>query len=1544
MKKSLFITLLVVSSLAISGGVVAIALGVAKKSESEQYTYSTEKCHEYFEDNDFFHDQAAEYISNYSPSKDDDVNIRLKVRRGKAKEVKIAYTFDYNKNNPAYHEAPMRFEKVDNGHLYDYWLGVIPHNDAPYQYHFEIKNDVDSVYYNLEGINDGEVVSSSSDWTIVPDFKTPSWSQGALWYSIMPESFYNYNTLNDKTGAEVDTPWNGHNSWAGEWFGGDLEGIKYKEDYLYNTLNITSLFLNPLWVTEHNAGYGSYDFYQIDSSLGNNTDLLNLVQSLHKDDLKVMLDAVFEYCNVNNILNNISLRYPDLINDTYYNFLQRDANGDPVESVWSGALIDFSKLITREYLYTTEQSVMLAYIIYFGIDAWRMDVGNTLTGSDPNNWGTSTQILKDIRKYLKEVSEDILYLTEHADANQLTDGIMDSKWNYNFNKGLLDWCQNNSNARSLSTALKNAMFYLPRPVTNSLYNFLTTHDTEYFYELIKYDKTSYITAEMLLLTYIGSPCIYFGEEYGQVPNYYTDSKIMSNSFYTAMNWDQEEYDNEIFTYVKQLTELRKEYKNVFTVGGFMNLYNEIKNNEHDIYAYARFNQDSVIVVLNRHKEFVNSFELDVSRLGYANETKLYDYMTGREYTVNDGKVTLDIASYGSILTSKPNKNYVSDLLLEKKNDNTNILKADANTYLLSGNDNLTSSNFAYVEGVNNYSLSVTNKDINGSVAALIKDKNNEGNYYGVKLFNNSLEIVQSINGLENNLGNVQINQNDAITILRSNDNLCCVSLNGKILNESSAYVPFSSNILLGVANLSGENKIGISYKKEDRQIGTYFEHGLSSLINEKESENIKCQNNALLLKNDSISMNCRTTDFTFKGSITFPTLEVDKYSGIYIGQGTFDSVFLGKMNSKIVFGQMLYGALSIYGEVDSNNNGYDLQIEKVGTSYFGVILTSGGRTVVGKINVNYSSLIAGAISSSSLETKIDCLGFGDLSTSITDYSYQGKIDFDPETYIKSVLNFKYEIKQGNGFAYDAGYIKETSNEEDSVYSYSYPLKNYSAIFTLQMDEPKEDSSYIGFVFDANDEYENGCSVKIDRNGRLRLFDSSSVLVKEASIPNFALNKEFKIVLKCNNNHIYLYTDNNVLLISEDSRTISEGYFAFISHNCSYSLSNYSFSQSQGSYITYEGEMYSMDKNGNVNLEMASNSSVNYFGLRDIGFNNINIGFNVQLDRISPIKRGYFDINIGSTVGEYYLNPLVIRFDDLGRLSIYENGVKKVDSISTNISNMSSAYLNINYQKDKLSIKGVNYLESTYFDIISYDCLEKHNGTLSFYSGNAGVKLNHIQGYAISDDEDFTQLSSYTDIFMEEPVPPNMDPVYEPMTSNYHNSFDSNSSLSTLDRYSGQCYIDEGKMVVNGSTTVNWDAGAAVASGTLKNFRCEVRMKVSNIAVSGGFAGIEFYKSATSVNHQGSALTLLLYSGGYVGLFCGNGMLTNYNYICVTDVDGYITLQFSVVDGTIKFGDSTGYTTVKIADLPNNSHLSSGFLSLNAGAAIGTFDYINIELL
>ena len=579
-------------------GVSLITIGVIKNSEISKFSYSEKYCNTYFNDGDLFHDQGAQYISDYEPSKDENVIIRLKVKHGSTKEASIRYTFDYNKTKPNYNNSKMEFEKVDDTGLYDYWIGVIPSNEAPYQYQFKLKNNVDEIYYNRDGIFVETPTSTAGDWSIIPDFNTPLWSQGATWYSIMPESYYNQNTINDKTGAEWDSVWGGHNSWAGEWFGGDLSGITSKNDYLSNTLNVTSLFLNPFWVTAHNAGYGCYDFFQIDSALGNDSELLSLVSSLHEDDLKIMLDAVFEYCNVNNILNNVTKMYPDLYTDEYYNFLQREESGAVIESVWGGALIDFSKQITRDYVYSSAESVMLSYIILFGIDAWRMDVGNTLSGTTPDNWETSSQILADIRPYLKEVSNEILFLSEHADSDQLTDGILDSKWNYAFNTALLDWCQNNSNAKILKTTLENAVLAYPRGVSNALYNFLTTHDNEYFYKLIDYDKTSFMTAQILLMTFVGAPCIYYGEETGIKATSLVDDGNKNHSFYTSMNWDESTYDYDIYNLTRSLTRLRLDFEDEYKNGAYMNLFSESQNNENDIFAYARFNDDTCITILN----------------------------------------------------------------------------------------------------------------------------------------------------------------------------------------------------------------------------------------------------------------------------------------------------------------------------------------------------------------------------------------------------------------------------------------------------------------------------------------------------------------------------------------------------------------------------------------------------------------------------------------------------------------------------------------------------------------------------------------------------------------------------------------------------------------------------------------------------------------------------------------------------------------------------------------------------------------------------------
>ena len=203
MKKTIITVVSILVLLSLGGA--GLGFGIAKIAENLRlaaaFRYSEANCGQYMQEKDFFHDQACEYISDTEPTGGDNVILRLKVRHGLVKTASIRYTFQYNGTNPTYHNADMVFEKVDVTGRYDYWKGTIPANEAPYQYQFYITNNIDAVYYNRDGISTEASLSTAGDWSIRPGFTTPGWSQGTLWYSVMPESFYNDNTLNDKTGV-----------------------------------------------------------------------------------------------------------------------------------------------------------------------------------------------------------------------------------------------------------------------------------------------------------------------------------------------------------------------------------------------------------------------------------------------------------------------------------------------------------------------------------------------------------------------------------------------------------------------------------------------------------------------------------------------------------------------------------------------------------------------------------------------------------------------------------------------------------------------------------------------------------------------------------------------------------------------------------------------------------------------------------------------------------------------------------------------------------------------------------------------------------------------------------------------------------------------------------------------------------------------------------------------------------------------------------------------------------------------------------------------
>lgn len=130
---------------------------------------------DYFYEEDIYHDQAYNFMTPLQPTSEDNVTLRLKVKRGLAKEVNIKYSFDISSSasDAEFYTAPMVFERSDENNNYDYWKGVIPANEANYRYHFELSNNRETVWYDLNGIDTEEPYSVSGDWFVLTDFYVP---------------------------------------------------------------------------------------------------------------------------------------------------------------------------------------------------------------------------------------------------------------------------------------------------------------------------------------------------------------------------------------------------------------------------------------------------------------------------------------------------------------------------------------------------------------------------------------------------------------------------------------------------------------------------------------------------------------------------------------------------------------------------------------------------------------------------------------------------------------------------------------------------------------------------------------------------------------------------------------------------------------------------------------------------------------------------------------------------------------------------------------------------------------------------------------------------------------------------------------------------------------------------------------------------------------------------------------------------------------------------------------------------------------------------
>ena len=140
-------------------------------------------------------------------------------------------------------------EKTEETDLFEYYELVLELEDNSISYCFKVQSGKMTLYFDQRGA----VKEADPDnrkcyyFTIIPGFKTPGWAKGAVMYQIMVDRFYNGDKSNDVLDKEYfyigdysvrvpEEQWEKYPAQMGirEFYGGDLQGVMDKLDYLEN--------------------------------------------------------------------------------------------------------------------------------------------------------------------------------------------------------------------------------------------------------------------------------------------------------------------------------------------------------------------------------------------------------------------------------------------------------------------------------------------------------------------------------------------------------------------------------------------------------------------------------------------------------------------------------------------------------------------------------------------------------------------------------------------------------------------------------------------------------------------------------------------------------------------------------------------------------------------------------------------------------------------------------------------------------------------------------------------------------------------------------------------------------------------------------------------------------------------------------------------------------------------------------------------------------------------------------------------------------------
>lgn len=447
----------------------------------------------------------------------------------------------------------------------------LPIYTSPLRYCFYLS---DEKVYLTSGGTSGAAPRYDRFFHLLSQPSVPDWAVGAVFYQIFPDRFRNGNPENDPKSGEwvysgkpiVKKAWDepvDPRDGAIQHYGGDLEGITQSLDYLKD-LGVEALYLTPILPSRSSHRYDGLDYLNADPYLGGNEAFDAMVKGLKERGMKLVLDGVF---------NHVGNTHPDFQKATndpgspeagMFTF-HADGTYASFYGVKTLPKLDYANPLTLER-WIDGPHAPVRHWLRKGADGWRLDVAHQMGegGTDRGN----AQILRLIQRNSREENPEAFVFGElfFDTTEKLRQHTLDGSMHYaGFANPLMEWlCGQNVygwgvqvSTQELWDVLWEHYASLPLQTRQAMYTLVGSHDIPRPLWRLRGDVEKLKLATGILLTFPGSPGLYYGDEIGMDQTNAYDVFNGDPMCRGTFPWDEKKWNQDVLSWTKKLISLKK---------------------------------------------------------------------------------------------------------------------------------------------------------------------------------------------------------------------------------------------------------------------------------------------------------------------------------------------------------------------------------------------------------------------------------------------------------------------------------------------------------------------------------------------------------------------------------------------------------------------------------------------------------------------------------------------------------------------------------------------------------------------------------------------------------------------------------------------------------------------------------------------------------------------------------------------------------------------------------------------------------------------------